>query len=118
MSDPNVSKPPVTKEAKPGFAKPIERPPSGKLPDHIHEDTLMAKGFDPDTKERVAVNVGVLKVEFGEKKGRELYGQIARLGGFLDPDTELATFNEPPDLDLSGLDNATRAKVDALLEGK
>lgn len=102
-------------EAKPGFDKPIERS-GGKLPDHIAEDTLMAKGFAPDTKERVSINLAALKAEFGDKKGREKYDRIAIAGGFFDPNSEPVGSNFLPDLSLDGMSKEARSKVDAILK--
>lgn len=104
------------KEVMPGLTSPIEAPTSGKVPDHIHEDTLMVKGIDPDTKERVAINLAALKKEHGDKKGLELYTKIAKAGGFLDPAIESRGGSEYyPDLSLEGMNKDARTKVDAIL---
>jgi hypothetical protein len=113
---PKTSAAPVT--SKPGFSAPIEMPASGNVPEHIHPDTLMAKGIDPDTKQRVSVNLKTLQVEFGEKKGREMYGKIARAGGFYDPNVEPSGSEFYPDLQLEGLNKDARANVDAILNTK
>lgn len=104
-------------EIKPGFASPIAHT-SGKVPDHIAEDTLMAKGIDPDTKKRVTVNLAALQAEHGEKKGKDLYTKIARAGGFYDPNTEPSGSDFFPDLSLEGMNKDARAKVDAILDAK
>lgn len=116
--------PQVTKEtvkAKPvadGFSEPIPEPGEGKsVPDHIHPDTLMAKGIDPDTREIVSVSLPVLQKKHGEKKGMRLYSKVAKAGGFLDPDMEVNLGSHfYPDLSLDGLSKDARAKVDAILE--
>lgn len=100
----------------PGLTKPIDG--NGTIPDHIHEDTLMFKGIDPDTKERVSVNLPALKKEFGEKKGMEMYTKIAKLGGFFDPGMEPVGSNFFPDLSLEGMNSDTKTKIDAILKGK
>lgn len=100
-------------EVKPGFASPIEG--TGHVPDHIHPDTRMAKGIDPDTKQRIAINFAALKAEHGEKKATELYRKIALAGGFLDPNLEPRGSDYRPDLSLEGMDKDARAKVDAIL---
>jgi hypothetical protein len=97
----------------PGLTKPID--PTDKIPEHIHEDTLMFKGIDPDTKERIAVNLPALKKEFGEKKALALYGHVARAGKFFDPDREPEYY---PDLSLDGLDSNSKKEVDAILKGQ
>lgn len=107
---------PAKKEIKPGFASPISG--SGAVPDHIHPETRMAKGIDPDTKERVSVNLSVLQAEFGKKEGLDKYTKIAKAGGFYDPNTEPTGSSFYPDLQLEGMDKDARAKVDAILTEK
>lgn len=98
-----------------GFSAPIAE--GGKIPEHIAEDTLMAKGFDEEGKV-VTVSLSVLKKLHGEKKGAEMYRKIAIAGGFFDPNTEPVGSNYAPDLSLEGMEKTARAKVDAILEGK
>lgn len=101
-----------------GFSGPIVDPGEGKVPDHIHPDTLMAKGVDPDTKEVLAVSLAVLQHQHGEEKGLKLYGRIARAGGFGDPDQEPSGSHYFPDLSLEDLSKDARAKVDKILAEK
>src|SRR5262245_22919019 len=104
-------KPEKTKtEVMPWLSKPIDG--SGKIPDHIAEDTLMVKGIDPDTKQRFSIHLPALLKEHGEKKGRDLYIKIAKAGGFLDPNIESRGGNAFwPDLDLESIGDA-KAKAD------
>lgn len=109
------------KEAKPkleGLEKPIKDPGEGRVPAHIHEDTLMVKGIDPDTKERIAINLDALKAEFGEKAGVKKYGKIARAGGFFDPNTIPSGENYYPDLSLDGMKPSVRQEVDKILKAE
>lgn len=105
----------AAKESK-GFTAPIPDPGEGKLPEHIHPETLMAKGISPDTKQRVSVNLSALKAEFGDKAGLAKYTKIAKAGGFFDPNTEPTGSSFYPDLDIEGLPKDIRAKVDAILK--
>ena len=110
----NPSTPPTGK-VRDGFSAPIEDPGEGKVPEHIHPDTLMAKGVDPETKETVTVNLAVLQKKHGEKKGRALYDRVARLGGFFNPNEEPQGSNFAPDLQLEGVDKKLRGELDAIL---
>lgn len=110
---PDVPKPAIS---KPGFDKPIPDPGEGKVPDHIHPETLMAKGIDPDTKQRVSINLAVMKEEFGEKKGTEKYNKIAVAGGFFNPNAEPVGSGFTPDLQLEGMKPSLRAKIDDILK--
>lgn len=101
-----------------GFSAPIADPGDGKVPDHIHPDTLMAKGIDPDTGELLTVSLAVLQKQHGKDKGLKLYGRIARAGGFGDPNSEPSGSVYFPDLSLEGMDKAARTKVEAILNEK
>jgi hypothetical protein len=101
-----------------GFSGPIADPGDKPVPDHIHPDTLMAKGIDPDTKEVLAISLAVLQKQQGDEKGLRLYGRIARAGGFSDPAQEPIGSHYFPDLTLEGLSEAARAKVDKILTEK
>lgn len=98
-----------------GFDKPIDHK-GGKLPDHIHPETLMAKGIAPDSKERVSINLAAMKAEFGEVKGKQKYTKIAIAGGFYDPNVEPIGSDYAPDLSLEGMSKEARDKVDAILK--
>lgn len=100
---------------KEGFDKPIKDPGSpSKIPAHIHPDTLMVKGVAPDSLERITINLDALKYEFGDKAGMKKYAQIARAGGFLDPNQSGHEFY--PDLSLDGLKPTVRQEIDAILK--
>lgn len=99
-----------------GFTAPIADPGEGNVPDHINEHTLMVKGIEPDTKERLAVSLVALKKEFGDEKGLEKYKKVARLGGFFDPNFQPGGEAFYPDLVLEGMNPDIRAKVDAILK--
>lgn len=119
MSDPTLDqKPSKPAKVNDGFTAPIDDPGEGKVPEHIHPDTLMAKGVDPDTKERVAISLAVLKKEHGEKKAKVMYRKIAVAGGFFDPNVEPMGSDFAPDLSLDGMNKEARAKVDAILNAK
>lgn len=117
MAD-ETAKPEITKPAtqKLGFDQPITDPGDGKVPDHIHPDTLMAKGVDPETKQRISVNLAALKAEFGDKRGVEKYNKIAVEGGFFNPNAEPAGSGFTPDLQLEGMKPSLRQKIDAILK--
>lgn len=106
----------VKKEIKPGFDSPIAG--RGAVPDHVHPETRMAKGIDPETKERVSINLLALQAEFGKKEGADKYARIANAGGFFNPNMESSGSAFNPDLSLEGLDKDARAKVDAILSEK
>lgn len=116
MSDPTVEGKKPKVEVKPGFASPI--PGHGSVPDHVHPETRMAKGIDPETKERISVNLSALKAEFGNEVGFKKYSKIAKAGGFFDPSSEPVGSSFHPDLSLEEMDKDTRAKVDAILNEK
>lgn len=99
-----------------GLDKPIKDPGEGKVPAHIHPDTLMVKGVDPDTRERIAVNLDALKAEFGDKVAMKKYQKIAVAGGFLDPSQSPSGENFYPDLSLEGLKPSTRQEIDKILK--
>jgi len=96
-----------------GFNGPIPDPGDGQVPDHIHPETLMAKGIDPDTRETVAASLAVLVHKHGEEKGRQVYRKVAKVGGFFNPDQQ--AYDYAPDLQLEGLDPEKRKAVDAVL---
>lgn len=100
-----------------GFDSPI--PKSQKiLPDHIDPETRMAKGIAPDTKEMLAVNLGVLQAKHGKEEGLSRYTRIAKAGGFFDPSTEPVGSSYYPDLQLKGMDKDKLAAVEAILNEK
>lgn len=107
---------PKTTKAGDGFTAPIADPGDGQLPEHIHEDTLMAKGIDPDTKQMVTVSLSVMKAKYGEAKGLKLYQKIARAGGFFDPMSEAVGSSYSPDISLEGIDPKVRTRIDAILK--
>jgi hypothetical protein len=104
------------KPEKVGFAKPIADPGEGKVPSHINKHTLMVKGIDPNTKERVSVSLDALKYEFGDKAAMAKYKKIAVLGGFHDPGLTPVGEAFFPDLSLEGLKPATREQINAILK--
>lgn len=97
-----------------GFDKPVAA--SDNLPAHIHPDTLMAKGIDPETKQRVSVNLAALKAQFGDEKGQEKYSKIAVEGGFFNPGAEPVGSGFAPDLQIEGMKPSLREKIDAILK--
>jgi hypothetical protein len=101
---------------KPGLDGPIDDPGEGKVPPHIAKDTLMVKGIDPDTKQRVSVNLPALKYEFGDKAGFAKYKKIAILGGFLDPGLTPVGEAFFPDLSLEGLKPSVREQINKILK--
>lgn len=110
-------KKPIEKAVKrEGFDAPIADPGEGKVPDHINEHTLMVKGFDPHTKERMTVSLAALKHEFGDKLGLAKYKRIAKFGGFFDPGVFSVGDDYAPDLSLEGLAKDVRQRVDAVLK--
>lgn len=104
------------KAVKDGFTKPIPDPGEGKVPSHINKHTLMVKGIDPDTKERIAVSLAALKYEFGDKPGLAKYKKIAVLGGFLDPGLTPVGEAFFPDLSLEGLKPSVREQINTILK--
>lgn len=103
-------------ETKPGFNAPIKV--GEKLPDYVAEDTRMAKGVAPDSKEIISLNLGVLQAKHGKKEGLDRYTRIAKAGGFYDPSTEPVGSTFFPDLQLEGMSKAAREAVDAILNEK
>jgi hypothetical protein len=98
-----------------GMTKPID--PSKGIPPHISEHTLMVKGVDPDTKERVTISLAALQFELGAEKGLDKYSRIAKAGGFLDPSIESRGGSHYfPDLSLDGMEQKARDRVDAILK--
>jgi hypothetical protein len=102
-----------------GFDVPVKQVEGKPLPAHVSEHTLMAKGIDPDTKERLTISLDALKAEFGEEKAAKIYSKAAVAGGFLNPDIESRGGSHYfPDLSLDGMNPEARKRVDAILSAK
>jgi|SRR5215831_8917508 len=110
-----TSVPSKSAKANDGFNGPIPDPGDSPVPDHIHPETLMAKGVDPDTRETVAASLAVLVHQHGAEKGRKIYNKVAKAGGFFNPDQQAYDFT--PDLQLEGLADDTRKALEAILKG-
>jgi|SRR5215831_6370567 len=102
-------------KANDGFSGPIPDPGDGQVPDHIHPDTLMAKGIDPDTRETVAASLAVLVHQHGPEKGRKIYNKLAKIGGFFNPDQQ--AYDYAPDLQFEGLAADKRKELEGILKG-
>lgn len=109
---------PKAPNARDGFNAPIKFDGEKNIPAHIHPDTLMARGVDPDTKELVTINLSVLQHQHGPEKGLALYKRVAKVGKFFDPNAEPAGSEFYPDLQLEGMAPDVRANVDAILNQK
>lgn len=111
-----------TEVAKPKTdkAEALKPVPEGEpVPPHISEHTRIMKGIDPDSGKRIAVSLHALQFEHGDEKGLELYGKIARAGGFLDPNIESRGGSDYyPDLSLDDIDPKARERVNAILNEK
>lgn len=74
-------------------------------------------GVHPDTGERVTISLEALKDEFGPKTGEKMYQQI-RDALASNPTMNMQGEKYHPDLQLSGIEDDVRAKVDAILTEK
>lgn len=72
-------------------------------------------GFNKEGQRVSLTYEGAIK-EFGEDRGALIYGEVARAGGYFDPNLESAAYRPP--LDLSGLKDEHKTRVDAILSGK
>jgi hypothetical protein len=72
-------------------------------------------GFN-DKGERVSLTYEGTLEEFGADRGAIIYGDVARAGGYFDPNTESANYRPP--LDLSGLKGKAKEQVEYSLAGK
>lgn len=75
-------------------------------------------GVNPETGERVNVNLDALKSEFGPKRGEEMFLKVAAVAGGGNPSLTLRAADYPGGIGLVGADKAVVERVNEILSAK